>query len=53
MKENLLFHLAKFVLRGVWLNRNNSRQGCNLEELINQSDLAHDLVSNAWSQEHI
>jgi hypothetical protein len=39
------FYLTTFVLRSTWANRHNSRQGCNLEELINQSELAHDLAS--------
>jgi hypothetical protein len=29
------FHLITFVLRSAWMNRHNSRQGCNLDELIN------------------
>jgi hypothetical protein len=38
------FHLASFVLRSVWVNRHNSRQGCHLDELVNQSELTHDLA---------
>jgi hypothetical protein len=31
------FHIATFVLRRVWVNRHNSRQGCKFQELANQS----------------
>jgi hypothetical protein len=47
----MLSILQIFVLRSAWANRHNSRQGCNLEELINQSKPTHDLISNARTQE--
>jgi hypothetical protein len=33
------FHLANFVLKSIWAKRHNSRWCCNLEQLINQSEL--------------
>jgi hypothetical protein len=39
------FHLTTFVLKSVWANRHNSRQGFNLEELANQSKLTCGLAS--------
>jgi hypothetical protein len=33
----MCFHIATFVLRSVWVNRHNSRQGCKFQELANQS----------------
>jgi hypothetical protein len=50
MKE-YTFHLATFILRSALVNWHNSRQGYNLEELVTQSELAHDLVSNKRDQE--
>jgi hypothetical protein len=41
-----VFHLATFILRSTWMNRHNSRQGCNLDELINQSEQTHGLASH-------
>jgi hypothetical protein len=40
------FHLATFVLRSAWMNQHHSRQGCNLGELINQSEQTWDLASH-------
>jgi hypothetical protein len=40
------FHLANFVFRSAWVNRQNSRQGYNLDELANQSELTRDLASH-------
>jgi hypothetical protein len=45
MKEGV-FCLGTYVLRSAWVNRHNSRQGCNLKELINQSELTHGLAFN-------
>jgi hypothetical protein len=48
----LAFHLANFILRSAWVNWHNSSWGCNLEKLINQSELNRGLVFNtrimAW-----
>jgi hypothetical protein len=44
MREHA-FHHANFILRNAWMNRHNSRQDYNLEELTNQSKLTHDLAS--------
>jgi hypothetical protein len=38
------FLLATFGLRSAWTNWHNSRQCCNLDELINQSELTRDLA---------
>jgi hypothetical protein len=32
------------------MNQHNSRQGCNLDELINQSELTHDLATNTRNE---
>jgi hypothetical protein len=40
------FHLATFILRSAWTNQHNSRQGCNLDELLNQSGPTHGLASH-------
>jgi hypothetical protein len=45
LRRKCAFHLATFVLRGVWANQHNSRQGCHLDELTNQSKLTRDLAS--------
>jgi hypothetical protein len=45
LRRKCAFHLAIFILRGTWANRHNSRQGCNLDELTNQSKLTRDLAS--------
>jgi hypothetical protein len=42
--EKCTFHLTTFVLRGAWPNRHNSRQGRNLDKLINQSEPTRDLA---------
>jgi hypothetical protein len=39
------FPSSTFVLTGAWANQHNSRQGCNLDELTNQSEPTHDLAS--------
>jgi hypothetical protein len=38
------FHFANFSLRSTWMNRHNSRQNCNLDELINQSESTRDFA---------
>jgi hypothetical protein len=45
LRRKRTFHLTTFVLRSVWTNQHNSRQGCNLDELTNQSNLTHGLAS--------
>jgi hypothetical protein len=42
-----------FVLRSAWTNRHNSRQGCNLEELANQSKLTDVLASIQWFRSQV
>jgi hypothetical protein len=44
MKEGA-FRLATFVLRSACVNQHNSRQGCNSKELLNLSELTHNLTS--------
>jgi hypothetical protein len=46
------FHLATFVLRSTWANWHNSRQCCNLDELVNQSKLTHNLASAQGTRGH-
>jgi hypothetical protein len=42
------FHFATFVLRSVRTNQHNWRQGCNLDELINQSEPTQARHSHVW-----
>jgi hypothetical protein len=52
LRRKCTFHLTTFVLRSVWMNRYNSGQGCNLDELSNQSKLTHDLASAQGTRGH-
>jgi hypothetical protein len=51
-EEGCDFHLATFVLRSAWMNQNNSRQGCSLDELTNQLKLTRDLASAQGTRGH-
>jgi hypothetical protein len=46
------FHLTTLVLRSVWMNQHNSRQDCNLDELVNQLKLTHVLASAQETRDH-
>jgi hypothetical protein len=41
---------CNFCLKKRWTNRHNSRKGCNLDELINQSELTLDLAANTRNE---
>jgi hypothetical protein len=43
---NALSIFANFILRSSWMNRHNSRQSCNLDELINQSEPIRNFASH-------
>jgi hypothetical protein len=49
-EKKCVFHIATFVLRSVWANQHNSWQGYNLDKLINQSELTHDLAANTRNE---
>jgi hypothetical protein len=51
--EGMCFHLANLVLRSVWMNRHNSRQDCNFEELANQLKLTRGLASTQWIRSQV
>jgi hypothetical protein len=52
LRRKCAFQLATLVLRGAWVNRHNSRQGCNLDELVNQSEPTRNLASAQGTKGH-
>jgi hypothetical protein len=47
------FHLTTFILRSTWVSWHNSGQGCNLDELANQSEPTHGLASTQRIRSHV